>query len=250
VTDTLSKPNIVPPAPAATVKTRLGEELPIFCEKCGYSLHGLSPVRCEQCAILQFHCPECGNHQPINTLRPAFQRILGRGRAWVVGATIVARVAFFVMMLFFWFIMGVEWSYGYNYGNGTRELFRISLEAVFGFALFAIPFAAVARMMLLRWRRGLAVGLILGAVVVLIVSLGAWTHQLEARSGVRNGDSYINYDFRIILLMTFAMISLSSTAAWTVWVGIVRLFLRRPVADALLDWQQGLSQPASKLARE
>src|SRR4051812_1115331 len=66
-------------------KVRLGEELPIFCEKCGYSLHGLPQGRCERCTILQFHCPECGHHQPINTLRPAAQRMLGRIRAFALG---------------------------------------------------------------------------------------------------------------------------------------------------------------------
>ena len=59
---------------------RLGEELPIFCERCGYSLHGLPQVRCGACDVLHFACPECNHHQPINTLRPAFQRMLGRLR--------------------------------------------------------------------------------------------------------------------------------------------------------------------------
>ena len=54
---------------------KLGEELPIFCERCGYSLHGLPQTRCEHCTILQFHCPECGHHQPINTLRPILGQI-------------------------------------------------------------------------------------------------------------------------------------------------------------------------------
>jgi len=62
-------------------KPRLGEELPVFCERCGYSLHGSPRLRCACCAILHFACPECGHHQPINTLRPAVQRVLGRLRA-------------------------------------------------------------------------------------------------------------------------------------------------------------------------
>src|ERR1051326_4717779 len=48
---TASRARTSPPVP------RLGEEPPIFCEKCGYRLHGLPPVRCEHCDILQFQCP-------------------------------------------------------------------------------------------------------------------------------------------------------------------------------------------------
>src|SRR5688500_3369986 len=66
-------------------QARLGEELPIFCERCGYSLNGLPQLRCGACSVLHFSCPECDHHQPINTLRPAFQRILGRLRALGLG---------------------------------------------------------------------------------------------------------------------------------------------------------------------
>src|SRR5918993_3377175 len=75
----------------------LGAELPIFCERCGYSLNALPQVRCEHCTVLQFHCPECGHHQPINTLRPAMQRTLGRLRAFAVGT-----IAFFKFNWFGW----------------------------------------------------------------------------------------------------------------------------------------------------
>ena len=52
------------PAPASQIRaSKLGEELPIFCERCGYNLNGLPQVRCEHCDILQFHCPECGHHR-------------------------------------------------------------------------------------------------------------------------------------------------------------------------------------------
>jgi hypothetical protein len=94
---------------------KLGEELPVFCERCGYQLFGLSPLRCDSCDILHFHCPECAHHQPINTLRPAAQRIIGRVRgAWLVA------VVFFKLMFCFWALfalgaMGQEFSYRYDY---------------------------------------------------------------------------------------------------------------------------------------
>src|SRR4051812_6395471 len=91
-----------PPNNDTTKRPLLGEELPIFCESCGYSLHGLSQARCERCDILQFHCPECGHHQPINTLRPAFQTMLGRVRgAWLV-SVITVKLAFFIILLIAW----------------------------------------------------------------------------------------------------------------------------------------------------
>src|SRR5688572_14362912 len=76
-------------------RVKLGEELPIFCERCGYALHGLPQARCDKCAILHFSCPECGHRQPINTLRPAAQRILGRVRAFVLGLWVFFKLNFF-----------------------------------------------------------------------------------------------------------------------------------------------------------
>jgi hypothetical protein len=86
----------------------------------------------------------------------------------------------------------------------------------------------------------------LGVVVVSAILLGGYVHARDRDLHA----SFINRDFLVILAMTFSVISLSSTAAWGVWTGIVRLFLRKPVADALLNWQQGLSQPALALGRE
>src|SRR3954469_15943660 len=102
----------VPATLRATPK--LGEELPVFCERCGYSLHGLPQTRCEHCTVLQFHCPECGHHQPINTLRPAAMAVIGRVRAFALAIVVLLKLAFFGLLLFAWFGMGMEWSYRYN----------------------------------------------------------------------------------------------------------------------------------------
>src|SRR6185295_6668500 len=111
-----------------TASPKLGAELPIFCERCGYSLLGLPQSRCADCKILHFHCPECGHHQPINTLRPAGQRIIGRLRALWLCLVVFFKLNFFGWLLFAWVAMGVEWSYRWNYlgnrtvvvGGGTR----------------------------------------------------------------------------------------------------------------------------------
>ena len=159
-------------------KLRLGEELPVFCENCGYLLHGSPQVRCDHCQILQFRCPECGHHQPINTLRPAAQRILGRLRAYGLGFVVFFKINFFLWLLFAWVAMGYEWSYRYDYrqmvslrtlaGGGsysapTQLHMTLTPDVVLAFSLFALPFAMVSRMLLLRWQRGWLMGLILGA---------------------------------------------------------------------------------------
>src|SRR5438067_910447 len=124
MTDTLDRVAKAPLAKAVA----LGEELPIFCETCGYSLHGLAQTRCEHCNILHFVCPECGHHQPINTLRPAAQRILGRMRAWVLGFMVFFRLNFFGWLLFAWFMMGAEWSYKYRQVGASWALAPFMLD--------------------------------------------------------------------------------------------------------------------------
>src|SRR3954463_11018457 len=108
-------PELARPAGAAqsTRKIRLGEELPIFCEKCGYALHGLAQEICEQCSIRQFHCPECGHHQPINTLRPAVQKMLGRIRAFFLALWVFFKLNFFGWLLVAWVSVGYSEAYQY-----------------------------------------------------------------------------------------------------------------------------------------
>src|SRR5438067_3089265 len=115
----------LPTTPRAVPK--LGEELPVFCERCGYSLHGLPQVRCEHCTLLQFHCPECGHHQPINTLRPAAQTILGRLRAGWLMLVILFKLNLFGWLLFAWVAMGAAWSWQYDeYATGQLRAHGIS----------------------------------------------------------------------------------------------------------------------------
>ena len=95
-------------------QARLGEELPVFCERCGYSLHGLPQTRCDACRVLYFNCPECGHHQPINTLRPAVQRALGRLRALGLSGIVILKINYFFWGLFAWGAASTEISYSYN----------------------------------------------------------------------------------------------------------------------------------------
>lgn len=230
--------------PAAVSK--LGEELPIFCERCGYSLHGLPQCRCEACTLLHFVCPECNHRQPINTLRPAAQRIIGRIRAAYLVASVFFKLNWFGWLLFAWFAMGVEWSYTYNYGargsGGPTFLpHPVDYESILGFAMFALPFGLFSRMLLLRWRRGILVGAVLAVLVVAVASVGGWFRTTfdSQRAAPLGGD------FLFLLVVAAASVILGAAAAWPIWMVLVRAFVPTHSAKALLDWQRSLSVPAA-----
>lgn len=245
------------PAPAAP-RARIGEELPLFCEACGYALHGLPQQRCDRCQILHYHCPECGHHQPINTLRPAAQRILGRIRATVLALWVFIKLNFFGWLLFAWFAMGAEWSYSYqgfrsgpNANNWTFRLTRrpIDLEAATAFAIFAVAFGMVSRMLLLRWRRGLLVGAVLGALVfAAVVAGGYFRGGIEGRRVIHIDP--LQSDFVMLAAATGMAVLLAALAVWPVWMSLVHLFLPARAAKSLLDWQRSVPAAAPALARQ
>lgn len=231
-------------ATALPLPIHLGEELPIFCEKCGYLLHGSPQVRCQICTILQFQCPECGHHQPINTLRPAAQRVLGRMRAWWLGLSVLVRINYFGWLLVAWFAMGEEWHYK-PYGYGQNFL----MEMVLAFGLFGLLFGMVSRMLLLRWRKSAMVGGTLAVLVIAAVMLGSYVRLQEMTKGgnkVRLTDG-----FGVALTLGVIGVVVGAMIVWPIWVALAKLFLPARSAKALLDWQQSLSSnSASSLARE
>jgi hypothetical protein len=223
--ETIAKPQ--------AAKILFGEELPVFCEACGYSLHGLPRIRCGHCEVLHFHCPECGHHQPINTLRPAVQRVLGRLRAWALGFSVFFRMNYFGWLLVAWFVMGLEWSNALKFGY-----FGSYYEIVFSFLGFGIPFGGVSRMMLLRWRRGYIVALILAAVTTTSVWLGIWYWAHEQKDSIGWGSRLL------FLQLTFCSVALGALIGWPVWAAMTMLFLPKRTAKRLLDWQRSLSDPS------
>jgi hypothetical protein len=264
---TETAPQVDFPAPAAKEakrpRVRLGEELPIFCERCGYSLYGLPQGRCERCTILHFVCPECNHHQPINTIRPAFQRILGRMRAFVLLVVVLFKLNLFFWPLFGWCAFGYESSYHRDYrqvtlANGQRtwqgteyrprlidDLFRDE-EMLVGLTVLAFGFGLVERMFLLRWRRGFFVGAVLGALAVFAFVLGALFRQWERAIAT----SPFNWDFIVIAAYAATLVIVGASIAWPLWSGFVRLVTPRETADAFLEWQRGLSRKTATLARE
>jgi hypothetical protein len=215
--------------------------------------------RCEKCAILHFTCPECGNHQPINTLRPAAQRILGRIRAFVLGLWVFFKLNFFGWLLFAWFGMGVEWGYmfnsrrtGSNPNNWTYQMIPrpVDLEEMVAFTVFALAFGMVGRMLLLRWRNGLAVGGVLGALVLMASYAGAW---FRGNIDLPNGNGValpIGGDFQVLLLCTALTIVFAAVIVWPIWMALAHLFLPTRTAAALLDWQRSVASAAPALARQ
>ncbi|MGB7159277.1 MAG: hypothetical protein WBD40_14505 [Tepidisphaeraceae bacterium] len=233
--------NDAPPKPP---RVPLGAELPLFCERCGYSLNALPQVQCEHCSILQFHCPECGHHQPINTLRPAMQRTLGRLRAFSLGLLVFFKLNWFGWLLFAWLAMGVEWSYGYNRRSNNYGPIEITLELVICFLLFGVPFGAFSRLLLLRWRSGALVGVVLASLTCTILYFGFhWGVSMRSRyDEALSPGQVLTLHRALIMLMTFAIIAGAAAAAWTVWSAFVRLVLPDRAGRALLEWQASLSE--------
>jgi len=234
-------------------KMRLGEVLPVFCEKCGYILHGLPITRCEHCSVLQFQCPECGHHQPINTLRPAFQQMLGRLRAAWLALVVLIKINYFGWLSLAWFAGGAEWSYTYRYqqigGNwqGAWTPYRIDWGDALGMMILGALFGAVGRMLLLRWLRCWLVGLILAAWVALMMIAGAqyqaWDQELAW--------SPLTVDFFALAAASGLGAGAGGAVVWWIWVGLVHLFLPKRWAGALLDWQRAMWTPrVTELARE
>ncbi len=226
----------------------LGAELPLFCERCGYSLNALPQVRCDHCELLQFHCPECGHHQPINTLRPAMQRTLGRMRALFLGLLAFFKLNWFGWHLFFWVMMGYGWAYSYNYRSGAMESLWPNLESVLAFTLYGTVLGFVSRLLLLRWRSGMLVGVVLGAVfcTALVIGFHWRVSNPPTFLGSPSPGGVLTSGRAIMTLLTFFAITLAAAAAWPIWVGFVRVAMPERAGSVLLEWQRSLADPAEK----
>ena len=246
---TRSRVDQIAPPLGATDGKRLGDELPVFCERCGYSLHGLPLVRCGTCRVLHAACPECDHHQPINTLRPAFQRMLGRLRSFALTFLVVLKINAVFWPLFGWGALGsgITYTYAQQRGGGTYYYRHqdIEVEGCIIIFTFAAGFGMVARMLLLRWRRGVYVGITLGALVALAMYAGAYLQYLDymnSSSGVTaprpEGETLFTY-----MLCGFAGAVAGAACVWGIWLSLVRVFLPTRAADSLIEWQRAMSAP-------
>jgi hypothetical protein len=221
---------------------RLGEELPIFCERCGYSLNGLTQIRCERCEVLHFACPECNHHQPINTLRPAVQRALGRLRALGLAWIVFVKINYFFWPLFAWGALGSAIAYRYDYNSSMGGYHHAPFETEGGVIifLFSMAFAMIGRMLLLRWRHGVLIGLTIGALVALAMYIGAYLNYVDTRQPMPPpmSDAFFAY-----MLCGFLGAAAGAACAWGVWLALVTAFLPKRAATALLEYQRAMSAP-------
>jgi hypothetical protein len=246
--------------------TKLGEELPVFCERCGYVLHGLPMIRCEHCTLLQFHCPECGHHQPINTLRPAAQTLLGRIRGGWLALVVFFKLNLFGWLLFAWLAMGAAYSVMYDEeASQLRRQTQVvapnmpppfvavwgaakwNWETVLAFGLFGWPFGMVLRMALMRWKHGWKVGLVLATLAMGCIMLGVAIRRIDWRR--EKLPNPYNSDFIALMALAFGAIVFGAATVWPIWSLLVHAFLPKRTANALLNWQLSLSNQVSALSR-
>lgn len=235
-------------ATAAPRQARLGEELPIFCERCGYSLNGLPHLRCAACTVLHFSCPECDHHQPINTLRPAVQRLLGRLRALGLALIVFLKINYFGWTLLAWGSAGMEISYTRHWdsnSSGRISSFRLieprfEPEGVMVLLCYGLAFGMVARMLLLRWRSGALVGLALTALVVTAWYVGAFLRPWEV-----DVPTHPPFNATVFTYVASAAAGTLAGAAcvWGIWLSLTHAFLPTRAAVALIEWQKAMSAP-------
>jgi hypothetical protein len=195
--------------------------------------------------------------------------MLGVLRAWVMGFWVLVKINFFFWLLFAWAAMGYEWSYTYRMtsqqptvqggvrvyplgsGNGGRKTTQyyvperrpIDIDSVLAFSLLGLSFGMVARMLLLKWRRNAAVGAILAGLVVTAILCGAAVRQYEREIAV----SPLGEDFAMVIALAAGFTVIGAVLVFPLWSGLVRLFLPKRTASALLDWQTNRLGPLCSL---
>ena len=101
----------------------------------------------------------------------------------------------------------------------------VDLEMMMAFGLFALAFGMVGRMLLLRWRKGVAVGAALGGLVMLASYLGAWFRgYIDAPRGMAV-PMPVGDDFHLLLVGTAATFTLAWVIVWPVLMALAHLFL-------------------------
>jgi hypothetical protein len=185
-------------------------------------------------------------------------------RALWLCLAVLFKLNFFGWLLFAWVAMGVEWSFRWDYqqtqkvvvtaaGGATQSFTQavslpreVDMEAVAAFGFFGLGFGLVGRMLLLRWRRGYLVGLVLAGLMLPAVMAGGKIRQWDSHSTL---NPYAR-DFLMIAFIGASMIVIGSWIVWPIWIALVKLFLPARTGMALLEWQRGMSNQVGKLAQE
>jgi hypothetical protein len=106
--------------------------------------------------------------------------------------------------------------------------------------IFAMAYAMIGRMLLLRWRRGVLIGLVLGGLVALAMEAGGVLRYLEDNRALPRpeGEGFILY-----LICGFLGAVAGASCAWGVWMSLVTAFLPKRAAIPLLEYQRAMSLP-------
>jgi hypothetical protein len=84
------------------------DDLPVFCEKCGYHLNALPATVCPACAMVGLRCPECGHRQHANSARPAVIRAIGRLRGVFLVLAALMRTTLCGVVAMIWAAAGTD----------------------------------------------------------------------------------------------------------------------------------------------
>lgn len=231
--------------PASELSRDSGDEFPLFCERCGYKLYGLPSIRCDCCKLHYFRCPECGSHQQINTLRPALQRGLGWFRGTTLIAVVEAKLVCFGWLLVMWgsyaSMWAITWQYPYT---GLFEARSLVYEGICAFIT-----GAAGRLLVIRRRSSLRVGLIWSTVLVLAMVVAVSLRVYNLRT-VLHSPWTIDYAQLTIYIAGLALIG--AICALPIYKIAVRLLIPTAAGNWLLEWQD-LAEPhidAAKAARQ
>ena len=115
----------------------------------------------------------------------------------------------------------------------------------------SLAFGMFGRMLLLRWKRGVAVGAVLGGLVILASYFGAWFRgYIDAPRGSAVPPMPVGDDFQLLLVATGLTITIAAVLVWPIWMALAHLFLPTTTANALLDWQRHRWSAAPALGRQ
>lgn len=229
-------------------RTVLSEELPLFCDGCGYSLHGQQQIVCSECGLRHFHCPECGKRQSINTWRPAAFRTFGRLRMMGLWIVVIIKLALMATMVMVTIALASDLSRSLRepfLGQFNRSSFYYSIRSpnvaqTVVMIVVAALVAATARMLFLRFRSGFLVG-----VAFAMVILGCFLVGGTERVLINLTSTFVVWVVQQLLLILVAalisvlfmwlggvarrkalsvygallFIGVSLTSAWQVWMG-------------------------------
>jgi vacuolar-type H+-ATPase subunit I/STV1 len=130
-------------------------------------------------------------------------------------------------------------------------LARLTWDAALAFGIFGLAWGIFARMLLLRWKHGWKVGVILACLALTAIWIGVVVRRVDLSAAEQLEHPWpFHRGFIEMTLIGAGFIILGASIAWPVWVMLVKAFLPKRTSDALIEWQKALSINVSALARD